>query len=88
MKKRDSNGRFLKNGTEDGTHLTFDIPSLKNIIIWIFIIFIIFPWILIISKLNIFQKMESFFDLLLKEKYEEVTEKEVPENGKKSGLFY
>ena len=83
MKKRDSNGRFIKEIKEGYTHLTVDLPSFKTIIIWILMLFIIFPWILIISKFNIFQKMENIFDSLLKEKSEEVSE-----NGKKSGLFY
>ena len=68
MRKRDINGRFSKRANEDGIHLTLDIPSFKTIIIWLFIIFIIFPWFLIISKFNIFLKIEYIFESLLKEK--------------------
>ena len=60
-----------------------DIPSLKTIIIWLFILFIIFPWIIVKSKFNIFQKIEYIFENLLKENNEEGSE-----NGKKGGLFY
>ena len=84
MRKRDINGRFSKRANEDGIHLILDIPSFKTIIIWLFIIFIIFPWFLIISKFNIFQKIEYIFENLLKEKE---TNEESSENGKK-GLFY
>ena len=83
MRKRDTNGRFSKTANEDGLHLTLDIHSFKTIIIWLFILFIIFPWILIISKFNIFQKIECIFENLLKENNEEGSE-----NGKKGGLFY
>ena len=83
MKKRDSNGRFTKNIEEGYSHLTLDLPNLKTIIVWILFTLIIFPWILVISKLNIFQKMELIFDNLVKNKVEEETE-----NGKKGGIFY
>ena len=83
MKKRDSKGRFSKSINEDIIQLTLDIPSFKKIILWALIFLIIFPWLMVISKFNIFQRMETFFDGMLKEKYEENSE-----NGKKSGLFY
>ena len=83
MKKRDSNGRFTKNNEEGYSHLTLDLPNLKTIIVWILFTLIIFPWILVISKLNIFQKMELIFDNLVKNKVEEESE-----NGKKGGIFY
>ena len=41
------------------------------------------PWLIIISKFNVFQKLENIFDILYKERNEEIAE-----NGKKSGLFY
>ena len=83
MKKRDSNGRFTKNIEEGYFHLTLDLPNLKTIIVWILFTLIIFPWILVISKLNIFQKMELIFDNLVNNKVEEESE-----NGKKGGIFY
>ena len=83
MKKRDSKGRFSKNDFEENNNLTLTIPSFKTIITWISIILVLFPWIIIISKFNVFQRLESFFDIL----YNEGNEENV-ENGKKSGLFY
>lgn len=83
MKKRDSKGRFSKNDFEENNNLILTIPSFKTIITWISIILVLFPWIIIISKFNVFQRLESFFDIL----YNEGNEENV-ENGKKSGLFY
>ena len=83
MKKRDSKGRFSKNDFEENNNLILNIPSFKTIITWISIILALFPWIIIISKFNVFQRLESFFDIL----YNEGNEENV-ENGKKSGLFY
>ena len=83
MKKRDSKGRFSKNDFEENNNLILTIPSFKTIITWISIILVLFPWIIIISKFNLFQRLESFFDIL----YNEGNEENV-ENGKKSGLFY
>ena len=78
MKKRDSNGRFIKEIKEGYTHLAVDLPSFIIIIVWILILFIIFPWILIITKFNIFQKMDNIFDSLLKK-----NQKQFLKNGKK-----
>ena len=83
MKKRDSKGRFSKNDFEENNNLILTIPSFKTIITWISIILVLFPWIIIISKFNVFQRLESFFDIL----YNEGNEENV-ENGKRSGLFY
>ena len=83
MKKRDSKGRFSKNDFEENNNLILTIPSFKTIITWISIILVLFPWIIIIAKFNVFQRLESFFDIL----YNEGNEENV-ENGKKSGLFY
>ena len=68
MRKRDINGRLSKRAKEDDIHLTLIFPSFKTIIIWLFIIFILFPWLHIISKFIIFQKIEYIFESLLKEK--------------------
>ena len=83
MKKRDLKGRFLKNEDEERNILTLALPSLKVIITWMAIIFLIFPWLIIISKFNVFQKIEDIIENLLKENIEDSSE-----NGKKSGLFY
>ena len=83
MKKRDSKGRFSRNSDEEDNNLVLTLPSVKNIILWISIIFVLCPWLIIISKFNVFQKLENIFDILYKERNEEIAE-----NGKKSGLFY
>ena len=83
MKKRDSKGRFSRNSDEEDNNLVLTLPSVKNIILWISIIFVLSPWLIIISKFNVFQKLENIFDILYKERNEEIAE-----NGKKSGLFY
>ena len=83
MKKRDLKGRFLKNEDEERNILTLALPSLKVIITWMAIIFLIFPWLIIIPKFNVFQKIEDIIENLLKENIEDSSE-----NGKKSGLFY
>lgn len=83
MKKRDSKGRFSKNEYEENNNFTLAIPTFKSILKWISLIIVLFPWIIIISKFNLFEKMEEVFDFLYNERNEETTE-----NGKKSGLFY
>ena len=83
MKKRDLKGRFMKNEIEERNILTLTFPSLKIILAWLAIIFLIFPWLIIISKFNVFQKIEYIIESLLKENSEDINE-----NGKKSGLFY
>ena len=83
MKKRDSKGRFSRNSDEEDNNLVLTLTSVKNIILWIIIIFVLYPWLIIISKFNVFQKLENIFDILYKERNEEIAE-----NGKKSGLFY
>ena len=77
--KRDKNGRFSR---DDGYNIHFYIPSIKNLIYWVFIIIILLPWMVIGARFNIIQKILEFFDdIILK----------IDENGetnKKSGLFY
>ena len=83
MKKRDSKGRFSKNEYEENNNFTLAISTFKSILKWISLIIVLFPWIIIIYKFNLFEKMEEVFDFLYNERNEETTE-----NGKKSGLFY
>ena len=86
MKRRDEKGRFSKNNGDESNNLTLTIPTFTKIIKLISMTFVLFPWLIIISKFNIFQKLESIFDILYKVRNEENTENS--ENGKKSGLFY
>ena len=76
---RDSKGRFTK---VEGLKISFHIPSFSNIVFWILLLALIFPWISIICRLDILKKLLSFFDDLMRIPKEE--EKEIP---KKNGLF-
>ena len=60
---RDSKGRFSKK-TEEGFKIIFDIPSIKRIIIWALLFGILLPWISIITKFEILNKLLSLFDLM------------------------
>ena len=77
---RDYKGRFSKK-TEEGFKIIFDIPSIKRILIWLLLFGILLPWILIISKFEILNKLFSLFD--------ELMNRTINENGnsKKGGLF-
>lgn len=75
--KRDSKGRF-KTNTDGGLVLT--IPKLSTIIYWIALAVIFLPWIIILSRLNLFEKISLLFDAVFKEA--EVVE------TKKNGIFY
>ena len=77
---RDSKGRFSKKA-EEGFKIIFDIPSIKRILIWVISFGILLPWISIIAKFEILNKLLSLFDELMDGK--------INENGgsKKSGLF-
>ena len=76
MKSRDSKGRFAANGSFS---LTF--PSLSSILYYIILIFIFMPWLIILSKLNLLEKLTALFDSIFKEP-------ETSEANKKNGLFY
>ena len=64
---RDSKGRFFKK-TEEGFKIIFDIPSIKRILIWVISFGILLPWISIIAKFEILNKLLSLFDELMEEK--------------------
>ena len=81
MKSRDSKGRFSR--SQDTNYITLIIPSIKTVLFWICSFFIFFPWIIVISKIHLFQKIEEIFDMLLTERNEEASD-----NGKKGGIFY
>ena len=80
--KRDSRGRFSKEKEKNGK-IVVNLPSLENVIFYLLLTVILAPWIIIISKLNICDK--------IKEKLEElmtITNKSNEEGAKKNGLFY
>ena len=64
--KRDLKGRFIKKEEEE-IKIVFGLPSRKKLMIWIIIFAIMMPWISIIIKNNMFQKLLDAFDALLKQ---------------------
>ena len=82
MKARDSNGRYIKK--DDGeSQLTLIFPSIKSILYWILMFLIFLPWIIVLSKFSLFEKLNMIFENLINRKNEETVE-----NVKKNGLFY
>ena len=62
--KRDSRGKFCKAEERKG-EIIVDLPSIANIIFYGVLIFIMLPWLVIISKFNVWQdirnKIEELF---------------------------
>jgi len=81
MNTRDSKGRFAKK--EDENDLRLVIPSLKTILSLTLIIFILMPWIIIISKLHPFDRIEFIFEQIMG-----LNTAEESDTPKKNGLFY
>ena len=77
---RDHKGRFSKK-TEEGFKIIFDVPPIKRILIWVVLFGILLPWISIIAKFEIINKLLSLFDELMDGKINENV------NSKKSSLF-
>ena len=77
---RDKNGRFIKK-EEEGLKVNFSLPSMKTMICWIILFVIMLPWMEIVSKLKIFQKIFDFVESLM------LMEKDALETPKKNGLF-
>ena len=80
--KRDARGRFSKENGKSGK-IVVNLPSLENVIFYLLLMVIVTPWIIIISKINIWDK--------IKEKLEELmalTTKSNEEDKKKNGIFY
>jgi len=73
MKARDSKGRFSKK--KDDSELILAFPSPKTIINWIIILFIFFPWLVILSKFNLLERVLSLFDSLFKKADEPTTDR-------------
>ena len=78
--KRDEKGRFLKKD-EEGLEIMIGLPHLKRILTWIFIIGVLMPWISIIRKNNVFQKIMDVMDGFFQKTIEEAV------SQKKNGLF-
>ena len=80
--KRDKKGRFTSETDDNRGYLfTLSFPSIKNLILWTFILIILLPWAITIERANILQKLLDFFDNIL-------IKKEEPETSQKNGLFY
>ena len=80
MKPRDFKGRFSRN--QNSNCITLIMPSIKTVLFLICLLLILFPWIIVISKIHFFQKIEDILDMPLKEGNEEA-----PDNGKKEDYF-
>lgn len=61
---RDRKGRFKK---LDDDEITFKItlPSLKRLLYFVLLIAILFPWIIIGNKFNIFKRITDFFERMM-----------------------
>ena len=60
----DSKGRFSKKG-DDGFKIAFNIPPIKRIILWLFIIAVLLPWLSILAKFEDLNKILNLFDELM-----------------------
>ena len=78
--ERDSKGRFSKKG-DDEFKIAFNIPPIKRIILCLFIVAVLLPWLSILAKFEVLNKILNLFD--------ELMNSSIIENGntKKSGLF-
>ena len=68
--KRDEKGRFAKK-EEEGLEIMIGLPPLKRMLTWIFIIGVMMPWISIIRKNNLFQKLMDILDCFFEKTIEE-----------------
>ena len=68
--KRDEKGRFAKK-EEEGLEIMIGLPPLKRLLTWIFIIGVMMPWISIIRKNNLFQKLTDILDGFFEKTMEE-----------------
>ena len=76
---RDKNGKFIKK--EEGVNLSIYLPSVKTMICWILFFILMLPWMEIISKLKIFQKIFDLIESIM------LIEKDAGETPKRNGLF-
>ena len=68
--KRDEKGRFIKKDDE-GLEIMIGLPPFKKMLTWIIIIGVLMPWISILRKNNVFQKvmdaLDGFFEKTIEE---------------------
>ena len=79
---RDKNGRFKKKENE-GIYIDLRFITIKRVIGWTLIFTILLPWLAIISKYNLVQKIFDIIQSLM-----EYPKKEDSETSKKNGIFY
>ena len=77
---RDSKGRFKK--SDDAITMNLNLPSLTKMVFLALALILIFPWIVITSKLELFGRIFSFFESIMTRSNSD------PESSKKNGLFY
>ena len=70
--KHDEKGRFSKK-EEEGLEIMIGLLPLKRLLTWIFIIGVMMPWISIIRKNNLFQKLMDILDGFFEKTIEEAT---------------
>ena len=87
MKSRDEKERFSKKNDNEDAEFVIKFPSIKILIYYAILTIIFLPWIIIlISKMKIIEKAIYFVELLVNG-FNGQSE-DIPENGKKNGLFY
>ena len=77
--------RFSKKNDNEDAEFVIKFPSIKILIYYAILTVIFLPWIIIISKMKIIEKAIYFVELLLNG-FNGQSE-DIPENGKKNGLF-
>ena len=78
--KRDEKRRFIKKDDE-GLEIMNGLPPFKKMLTWIIIIGVLMPWISILRKNNVFQKVMDALDGFFEKTIEETA------TQKKNGLF-
>ena len=77
---RDSKSRFKT--SDDDIIMNLNLPSLTKKIFLALTLILIFPWIVITSKLELFGRIFSFFESTMTRANND------PESSEKNGLFY
>ncbi len=62
MKLRDVNGRIIK---DENNRVEIPIPSLKTIIVMILLFILIIPWIWVLLKSNIINRIDDYFSSIV-----------------------
>ena len=63
MPKRDSTGRFIKQG-DDGPKIVLSLPSFSRILFWALFLIVLSPWIIILLKNKIWKEILAKFEYL------------------------